>query len=110
MVNPNLEDEKYLSILTSAKNKINIAKIRTNSHEIHSEIGHWTIPKTTWDERIYHLCDNKRVEDEKNLLLVCLSYTQIRSKFKNIFHNMDLPNLLSHQNYGDFGTLLSMLF
>jgi hypothetical protein len=30
--NPNLEDQKYLSVLTSAKKKINIAKIRTNSH------------------------------------------------------------------------------
>jgi hypothetical protein len=27
VVNPNLEDQKYLSVLTSAKKKINIAKI-----------------------------------------------------------------------------------
>jgi hypothetical protein len=48
-VNPNLEDQKYLSVLTSAKKKINIIKIRTNSHKLHSEIGCWTIPKTLWD-------------------------------------------------------------
>jgi hypothetical protein len=46
VVNPNLEDQNYLSVLKSAKKKINIAKIRTNSHELHSEIGHWTTPKT----------------------------------------------------------------
>ena len=46
VVNPNLEYQKYLSVLRSAKNKINIVQIRTNSHELHSEIGHWTIPKT----------------------------------------------------------------
>jgi hypothetical protein len=57
--------------LRSAKKKINIAKIRTNSHELHSETGHWTIPKTPWDERICHLCDTKRVEDEKHFLLDC---------------------------------------
>jgi hypothetical protein len=46
VVNPNLEDQNYLSVLKSAKKKINISKIRTNSHELHSEIGHWKTPKT----------------------------------------------------------------
>ena len=72
VVNPNLEDQKYLYVLTSIKKRINITKIRTNSHELHSEIGCWTIPKTPWHERICHLCDTKRVEDEKHFLLgVC---------------------------------------
>ena len=44
VINPTLEDQKYLSILTSSKKKINIAKIRMNSHELHSETGHWTVP------------------------------------------------------------------
>jgi hypothetical protein len=110
VVNPNLEDQKYLSFLISAKNKISIAKIKTNSHELHSETGHWTIPKTLWDERIFHICDTKRVEDEKHFLLDFPTYSQIRSQFKNICHNIDLPNLLSHQNYGDLGMLLSMFF
>ena len=41
VINPTLEDQKYLSVLTSLKKNNNIAKIRTNSHELHSEIGHW---------------------------------------------------------------------
>ena len=40
VINPNLEDQKYLSILTSSNKKINIAKIRMNSHELHSETWH----------------------------------------------------------------------
>ena len=40
VINPNLEDQKYLSILTSLKKKINITKIRTNSHELHYETRH----------------------------------------------------------------------
>ena len=40
VVNPNLEDQKYLSVLNSAKKKISIAKIQTNSHELHSNTGH----------------------------------------------------------------------
>lgn len=55
LINPNLEDQKYLSILTSLKKKTNIAKIRTNSHELHSETERWTTPKTLWEERICHV-------------------------------------------------------
>ena len=84
VVNPNLEDQNYLLVLKSANNKINIAKIGTKY--------------TKW------------VEDEKHFLLDCPAYTHIRSQFKNICHVIDLPNLLSHQNYGDLGTLLSMIF
>ena len=54
VVNPTLEDQKYLSVLTNSKKKINIAKIRTNSHELHSETCNWTVPKTPWVERICH--------------------------------------------------------
>jgi hypothetical protein len=49
VINPNLEDQNYLSLLASVKRKINISKVRTNSHELHSEIGHWSIPKMLWD-------------------------------------------------------------
>ena len=61
VINPTLEEQKYLSILTSSKKKINIAKLRTNSHELHSETGRWTVPKTPWVERICHLCENKNM-------------------------------------------------
>ena len=47
VINPNLEDHKYLSIVTSSHKKTNVAKIRMNSDELHSEIGHFSIPKTT---------------------------------------------------------------
>ena len=39
VINPTLEDQKYPSVLTSSKKKINIAKIIMNSHELHSETG-----------------------------------------------------------------------
>jgi hypothetical protein len=103
VVNHILEYQKYLSILTSIRKRINIVKIGTNSHELHSEIGHWTIPKRQWHERICHLRDTQRVEDEKQFLLECPVYTKIRCQFQNICHNIDLPNLLSHQNYSNLG-------
>jgi hypothetical protein len=45
IINPNLEDQNYLSMLTSVKKKISIAKIRTNSHELHTETDLWSILK-----------------------------------------------------------------
>jgi len=110
VINPNLNDQNCLSFLTSVKKKISIAKIRTNSHKLHSETGHWSIPKMPWDERMCHLCDTKKVEDEKHFLLSCLAYTQIRSHFQNICHNTNLPNLLTQQNYDDLEKILLILF
>jgi hypothetical protein len=96
--------------LPSVKKKIRIDKITTNSHELHSATGHWSIPKTPWDERACHLCDTKKVEDEKHFLLDCPAYTHIRSHFQNIDHTTILPDLLTQQKYGDLGKLLLMLF
>ena len=90
--------------------KISIAKIRTNSYELHSEIVRWSIPKIPWDERVCHLCDTKNVEDENHFLLACPAYTQIRSYFQNISHTTNLPKFLTQQNYGDLEKLLLMLF
>jgi hypothetical protein len=102
--------QNYRSVLSSVKKKISIAKIRTNSHELHSETGCWSIPKTPRDERVCHLCDTKKVEDEKHFLLDCPTYTHIRSHFQNIYHTTSVPNLLIQQKYGDLGKLLLMLF
>ena len=110
VINPNLEDQNYLFVLQSVKKKINIAKIRTNSHKLHSETRHWSILKMPWDERVCHLCDTKKVEDEKHFLLDCPAYTYIRSHFQNIDHTTNLPNLLSQHKYGDLGNLLLIIF
>jgi hypothetical protein len=109
VINPNLEDQNYLSVFPSVKKKRSIGKIRINSHELHSENGHWSIPKTLWDERVCHFCDTKKVEDENHFLLDCPTYTHIRSHFQNINHTTNLPNLLNKQKYGDLGKLLLVL-
>ena len=70
VINPTLEYQKYLFVLTSSKKKINIGKIRTNSHELHCETSCWIVPKTPWMERICHLCENMNIEDENHFLSV----------------------------------------
>ena len=81
IINPNLEDKKYLSVVTSSCTKINITKIRTNSHELHSETWCWSIPKTSWEERVYHLCESMSFEDENHFLLECIAYNYIKCEF-----------------------------
>ena len=71
MINSTLGDQKYILLLNNVKNKVNIVKIRTNSHKIQSEKEHWIVPKTSWDEIIFPLCDTKRVEYENCFLVEC---------------------------------------
>ena len=77
VINPNLENQKHNFVLTSTKKNINIAKIRTNSHELHSQTGCWAVPKTPWVERIFHLCENMNIENEIHFLLEFPVYTHI---------------------------------
>ena len=79
-------------------------------HELQSETRRWSIPKTPWDERVSHLCDIKRVEDEKHFLLDCSALTHIRSHFCNLCHTTNLPDLLSQQNYNDLRMFLFHIF
>jgi hypothetical protein len=95
VINPNVEDQNYLFVLPSVKKKISVVKIRINSHELHSETRRWSIPKMPWDERVCHLCDTKKVEDEKHFLLDCPAYTHIRSHFQNIDHTTNLKASLN---------------
>jgi len=110
VINPTLEDQKYLYILTSSKKKVNIAKIRTNSYELRSETGHWTVPKIPWLERFYHLYENTNIEDENHFLLECPLENDIRSHFQNLCCNIDLSSLLGCQNYSELGRILSKIF
>ena len=95
VINPTLEDQKYLFVLTSSKKKPNIAKIRTNSHELHSEASCWAVPKTPWVEMICHLFENMNIGEETHFLLKCLAYAHIRSQFHNLCCNTDIPSLLT---------------
>ena len=110
VINPTLEDQKYIYVLTSSNKKTNKSKISTNSHQLHSETGHWIVPKTPWVERICRLCEKMNIEDDNHFLLECPAYIHIRSQFHNLCCNIDLPSLLTCQNYSELGMLLMKLF
>ena len=45
-----------------------------NFHELYSETGRWSIPKTPWAERICDLCESMSVEDANHFLLEFLAH------------------------------------
>lgn len=95
VINPTLNNQNYLSVLTSTKKKMNISRIRTNSHELRSETEWWSTPKTPWDDRICQICDTKKVEDETHFPVDCLNLTHIHFQFPIISHTSNLLDLLS---------------
>lgn len=105
VINPTLDNHNYLSMLTSTKNKMDIARIITNSHELWSETWEWSTPKTPWDDRIFQICDTKKVEDEKNFIFDCPVLAHICSHFPIINHTSNLFDFLSKPNYNDLGTI-----
>lgn len=95
MVNPSLEDQKNITILTNIKKKFNIVKIKS-FHLLHSEIGVGQFPQ----QHSSIILDTKRVQDEtSHFLLECLAYVQIISQFQNICHGAKLLNLVSHHTF-----------
>ena len=69
VINPTVDNHNYLSMLTSTKIKMNIARIRTKSRELQSETKKSSTPNTPQDDRIFQICNTKKVEDENKFLL-----------------------------------------
>ena len=78
--------------------KNNIAKITTNPHQLQSETGHWTRPKTLRGVRICNFCNTKKLKDEKHFHLDYTAYTEIQSHFQAIYSITDIDNMLPGQN------------
>jgi hypothetical protein len=74
------------------------------------KLGIRQFPKNLGMKESSHLCDTKRVEDEKKFLLECSSCTQIRSQFENTTNLHDLLNQQSHHlnPYSDYDDMLSI--
>ena len=70
MINPNLENQNYLSIFASVKNKINITRIKQILTSFIVKLGIGLFPKHHSMKKC-HLCNTTRIEDEKHFLLNC---------------------------------------
>ena len=110
VIKPTLDNQNYLSVSLSNKKKMNIPKIRTNSHDLWSETRRWSIPKAPWNYRISRIFYSRQVEGEKHFLLDCPALTHILSQFPTICHTSSLLDLLNQPTYSYLGALISLLF
>lgn len=101
VINSPLANQNYLFVLTSAKKKTIIGKIKINSRELQSETSCWFIPKISWGEINCLLCHTKRVKYKNIFLFDYLALAHICSLFQNISHTTNFISLLSQQNYNN---------
>jgi len=86
-----------------------IIKLRTNSHELHSEVGRWTIPKEPWDRRICKLCNLNAIEYETHFLLIFSLYKNIRQTCNDICNYNLIYEFLNQGNQNKLGDFIKHL-
>ena len=92
-----LEDQKFLSVLTSSKKKINIVKIRTNSMN--------SIVKRVFGQFLkHHGQKGSAISMRIGTSRMKITSSQSASQFQNLCCNTDLPSFLRCQNYSELET------
>jgi hypothetical protein len=83
--------------------KMLIAQLRTNSHQLRCETGHWKRPKEDWEERVCVFCTSGKVEIEKHFILECEAFKDSRDNYINILTASSWNNLFSQRDSGEIG-------
>ena len=100
--------EKYVAHVSNDSDCSNLARFRTSYHKLlieHGRHGRYTTPKTPIAERLCKQCLMNAVEDESNVLLVCLKYAYHRTKITKHLNNN--ANFASQSYMSKFQWLLS---
>ena len=87
--------EDYLINLYDFESRKIVAKFRCSDHTLMTETGR--DKKIDLEERMYKMCSQKRVGDERHFLLKCPAYNKVRkSLLKHVdLSEDDLTNLFS---------------
>jgi hypothetical protein len=64
--------------------KMLIVQLRTNSHQLCCETGHWKRPKEVWEERVCVFCTSGKVETKKHFTLECEAFKDNRDNYISI--------------------------
>ena len=57
-----LQQKEYIGANIPRREKVLIAQLRTNSHQLQCEMGRWKRPKEAWEERVCTFCTSGAVE------------------------------------------------
>ena len=87
--NHNHQQKAYIGANIYWRAKIIIAQLRTNSHQLHCEKGHWKRPKEVWEERVCIFCFSGKVET-KNISFQNVKSSKTAGKVMQIFWQLAL--------------------
>ena len=109
--NPTCSHHKkaYIGANISWRAKILIAQLRTNSHQLRCETGHWKRPKEAWEERVCIFCNSRKVETGKHFILECEAFKDNKDRYTNILTASSWDILFSEEAVEKVGTLIITL-
>jgi len=87
------QQNAYIKANISWRAKILIAQLRTDSHQLRCETGHWKRPKEVWEERVYIFCSSRKVEIENHFILECETFKGNMESYENILAASSWDNL-----------------
>ena len=79
-----LQQKEYIGARILWREKVLIAQLRTNSHQLRCEIGWWKRPKQAWEEHVCTFCTSGAMELEKHFILACDAFKDIRESYENM--------------------------
>ena len=88
---------------------LGIFTIRTNSHQLRCDTGHWKRPKEAWEERVCVFYTSGKVETEKHLILECEAFKDSRNNYISILIASSWNNLFSEGTMEKLGELIIKL-
>ena len=103
------QPKAYIEANISWRAKILIAQLRTNSHKLHCETGHWKRPKEVWEERVCIFCSFGKVETEKHFILECEAFKDNRKSYADMLVASSWDNLFSEEFVEKMGAVILKL-
>ena len=90
----NHHQKAYIGANISWRAKMLISQLRTNSHKLRCETGHWKRPKEAWEERMCVFYTSEKVETKKHFILECEAFEDSRNNYISILTASSWNNLL----------------
>ena len=89
------QPKAYIEVNISWRAKILIAQLKTNSHQLRCEIGHWKRPKEVWKERVCIFCSFGKVETKKHFIIECEAFKDNMKSYADSLAASSWDNLFS---------------
>ena len=91
------KQKAYLGVVIKWKAKMLIAQLIVSSHQLRCETSCWKVPKEDWENRTCLFCDTGAIEIEHHFIMICPTYSDIRSGYSKILENSSMSHLFEER-------------